>query len=390
VASPQHHLSFTDDRLERWPAPPKTVFLYDDGQPGLVLRVTDKGAKTFLYYRRVKGKPRKIKIGRLGEVTVRQARKEAARIHGQVVEGADPRPKVETRTLGDVFSDWLEKKAKVRKRTWEQDERLYNRRLRRFRNKPFDEIDADWLKRLHRIVGKRAPVGANRLVALVSALFSFERGRGAPNPCRDVPRFPERQRDRRLKAEEFPRFAQAIDQYVAEGGSETHADCIRVLLWTGQRRGNVFAMRWRDVSLGGRAWTIPGEFFKNGQPHVAKLPEYVVGVLERRRAAAAKGAEYVFPGRDTPHLVDVRKAWRRILEIAGIDRGTIRIHDLRATFATIMAEENENIQVIAGQLGHKSIATTQRYVRLAQRAVGSAVDRTAAAMEEMAKRKEAV
>jgi integrase len=113
-------------------------------------------------------------------------------------------------------------------------------------------------------------------------------------------------------------------------------------------------------------------------------------VLERRRAAAAKGAEYVFPGRDTPHLVDVRKAWRRILEIAGIDRGTIRIHDLRATFATIMAEENENIQVIAGQLGHKSIATTQRYVRLAQRAVGSAVDRTAAAMEEMAKRKEAV
>lgn len=68
MPGPQHHLSFTDDRLERWPTPPKTVFLYDDGQPGLVLRVTDKGAKTFLYYRRVKGKPRKIKIGRLGEV----------------------------------------------------------------------------------------------------------------------------------------------------------------------------------------------------------------------------------------------------------------------------------------------------------------------------------
>ena len=327
---------------------------------------------------------------RLGEVSVGEARARADELNAKVARGEDPAPdRLGRRTLGDVFSDYLEKHAKVCKRTWRQDEETYERSLRRHRNRPFDEINAEWLGRLHRRVGERTPIAANRLLAVLSAMFTFERGRGQPNPCRAVKQYPERERARRLTAEELPRFVAAIDEYEVQGGNPAMADVLRVLLWTGQRRGNVYAMRWEDLDLGGATWTIPGEFFKNGRPHVAVLPDNVVEMLRRRRRRSDNGQVYVFPGRrGSPHVMDVRKAWRRVLRLAEIDPKSIHIHDLRATFATLRAENNENIQTIADQLGHRNLATTQRYVRLARGAVRSAVGRTVAAMDDMIRPKE--
>jgi integrase len=402
----QHRFNFTEERLRRFTAPAEgEVYLFDAKTTGLICRVWASGAKVFYLQRRFRGRPRKWRIGRFGETKeftpggdviseIAAARAKASEMIAQIERGEDPRPdRLSMRaTLGDVFADWLEKKAKIEKKSWGQDSKIYASHLRRHASKVFDEIDRDWLGNLHRSITKKAPIAANRVLALMSVLHSHRNGRGAPNPCRDVPRNPEKHRARRLSAEELPRFVAAIDRYESGGGKlrRDHADILRVLLWTGQRRGNVFAMRWADLDLDSGAWTIPGEVFKNGQPHVAILPDVAVSVLRSRRDEAA--SEYVFPGRrsgaKSQHVTDIRKAWRAVLADAGIDHRSIRLHDLRATFATIMAEQNENIQSIAGQLGHKSIATTQRYVRMAQKSVRLAVDRTTAAMDEMIRRKE--
>jgi integrase len=390
MAAAPNRIAFTDDRLTRTAPPARgEVFLYDTKKPGLICRITAQGVKTFAMYRRVRGVPRKFKLGRLGAMTVEEARSKVDELSVRINKGEDPAPdRVGPRTLGDVFGDYLEKRAKVRKRTWGHDVYLYEKYLQASKAKRFEEVDVAWVRQVHRRVGATTPITANRLLALLSVLFTFERGRNASNPCRDVERYPERQRARRLTAEELPRFVAALDKLVDEGGTQTMADLLRVLLSTGQRRGNVYAMRWADLDLKSGTWTIPGEVFKNGQPHVAMLPPNIVTLLQRRRFAA-KG-EYVFPGRRSgaPHVIDCTGAWRHALRLAGIDRKTIRLHDLRATFATLMAENKENLQTIAAQLGHRDIGTTQRYVRLAQEAVRSAVDRTAAAMDEMARVKE--
>ena len=391
--SPEREFPFTDNRLEAIKLPERgDVLYYDRGgkesRPRLALRVTAGGSRTFVIYRRVRGRPRKIRIGPLAEFTVKKARREADKINHKINVGEDPTPdRLGKRTLGEVFADYLEKRAKIRKRTWRQDQQTFDRYLRRHRNKPFAEIDGEWLGKLHRKIGQRAPIAANRLLSLLSAMFKFERS-SQPNPCRGIDRYWETERARRLTAEELPRFAAAVEQYESEGGNPTMADVLRTLLWTGQRSGNVRAMRWQDLDLDGATWTLPGEFFKNGRPHVAKLPNNIVEMLRGRRRFA-NGYAYVFPGkRGAPHVTYIRRAWLRVLELAAIDPKTIRVHDLRATFATLMAENNENIQAIAGQLGHRDIATTQRYVRLAQKAVAQAVDRTVAAMDEMIRLKE--
>lgn len=383
---------FTDNRLEAITPPQRgETIWYDRGgsesRPHLALRVTSGGSRTFIIYRRVRGRPQKVRIGPLEEFTVKKARARADKINDRINSGEDPTPdRLGKRTLGAVFADYLEKHAKVSKKSWAQDQEVFDRYLQRHRNKPFGEIDDEWLRQLHHKVGRKAPIAANRLLSLLSAVFAEER-RDEPNPCRGIRRYREVPRSRRLYDEELPRFVAAIDEYEAEGGNRTAADVLRVLFWTGQRRGNVFGMRWQDLDLGSGRWTIPGELFKNGQPHVARLPERGVEIL-RRRQEFANGREYVFPGRrGSSHVTDVRHAWRRVLELAGIDRDTIQLRDLRATFATLMAEGGENIKAIADALGHRDIATTQRYVRMAQQAVAQAVDRTAAAMEDIVRPK---
>ncbi|MCH8006935.1 MAG: DUF4102 domain-containing protein [Planctomycetes bacterium] len=79
-----HKFPFTDDRLEALKPPERgELIVYDQRKPYLAMRVTSGGAKTFILYRRVRGAPRKIRLGALGEIDVREAR---------VREGRQARP----------------------------------------------------------------------------------------------------------------------------------------------------------------------------------------------------------------------------------------------------------------------------------------------------------
>lgn len=424
-------------------APPERGdrIVYDADERNLGVRVTSRGHKTFVLYRRVGGKPTKLLVAEVDDLTVEEARRVArsmseaiddghppalarrfahllrglleegrshedarrvallaaereasgataeearayaVRVSGLVAGGRkldEARREVEgSETLRAVFARYLEEHAKLKKRSWRDDEGLFKRYMQPIADLPLDAITVERVRGLHSEVGKRAPGGANRMRSLLSKVFSFARGRNAPNPCRDVQPFPETERTRRLTPNELRRFLVALDAH----HDTDPADVLRVLLWTGQRKGNVLAMRWADIDLDSGTWTIPGEFFKNKQPHTASLPGVVVTLLRKRQ----RRGEYVFRGRGGKgHREDVERPWRAILAAAGIDKSTIRLHDLRATFGTLMAENGETLEAIARQMGHRSLATTKRYMRLDQSAVKSAVSRTAAAIEKIA------
>lgn len=360
--------------------PPKRGdrLVYDTIEPRLCVRVTKTGKRSYYLYRRIHGRVRKVRIDSVENITLDQARKVVQQMNGRIAEGKPPlEDRRKDRTFGEVFADYMENHAKPKKRSWRDDQGLYDRNIKKaFARAKLDELDMDRIRALHAEVGKRAPVSANRTLSLISKVFTYARGRNAPNPCRDVERFNEYERKRRLTPDELPRFLRALDQYEAETGDDTGADLIRTLLFTGQRRDNVRRMRWDQLDLEARTWMIPGTCFKNKQAHIAALPEILVSTLKARQLRYG-WKDYVFPGKGGKSFrLDPYKAWHRILAIADIDRTSVRMHDLRATLATLMAENGETLEAIARQMGHRSYQTTRRYMRLGQNAVRSAVDRT--------------
>lgn len=335
-----------------------------------------------------------IVAGEQKGMTPKEARAYADRVDAAMAAGrslAEARRVVEVEagpTLARVFADYLARYAKPKKRTWREDEAMFDRNLGHLAKVPLNLITREMIEETHvgiaeRGRSKKKPMGnryeANRCLALLRKVFVFANGKGAPNPCRDIEPFDEEARERVLTRTEFPRFVKAINEYEATTGDTDGADAIRLLLWTGQRKGNVLAMRWADLDLDEGTWLIPAADFKNKQPHAAALAGPALEVVKRRE----RRSEYVFPGRSGGFRENVRGPWMNILKIAAIDPKTIRPHDLRRTFGTLMAEEGETLEAIARHLGHRNLATTRRYMRMSTTAVRSAVGRTTTAMEAL-------
>ena len=93
---------------------PKTgrTYFYDAKTPGLALCVTSTGTRTFYVYRKVDGKPERIRVGPWPDLNVEQARRQAARINGTIAKGRNPNDRRrDTRnapTLRELFDVFIE------------------------------------------------------------------------------------------------------------------------------------------------------------------------------------------------------------------------------------------------------------------------------------------
>ena len=80
-------------------------------------------------------------------------------------------------------------------------------------------------------------------------------------------------------------------------------------------------------------------------------------------ASLPRFSDYVFPGpRGAPRRVDLKGVWPKICEAAGI-KG-VRVHDLRHTYASVLASSKQSLPIIGALLGHTQPATTARYAHL--------------------------
>lgn len=158
----------------------------------------------------------------------------------------------------------------------------------------------------------------------------------------------------------------------------TVRDYILISLLTGARRSNVLAMSWDEVNLERGEWRIPET--KNGTPQSVPLVSDAIEVLKMRKGSAAcADSRFVFPeSGDTGHLVEPKKAWKIILDKAGI--ADLRLHDLRRTMGSWQAGTGANLSVIGRSLNHKSTATTAIYARLWLTPVKNSMETAATAM----------
>jgi integrase len=382
---PSLHLIRTNiDKIQ----PTGTETSYQDTHvPGLVLRVSARGVKTFIVRRRVNGRDERVTIGRYPIFTPEMARAKALALLGQMATGVNPkevaRRQKQAGTIASLFACWLANAKARKKRSTEHDEGRFNQHLKVFGERSPDSISKSEVRAWHLGIGERSgPTAANRAAELLRRLYLFgakHEGLTCPIPTDDLEKFPEVERDRRLSSEELPRFVQALK----DEPNQDMADLFRLLLLTGIRLSPVCEMRWADLDLPARRWRIP--LTKNGKPHTVVLVEAAAVILERRRQAET--CEWVFPGKpqgkgkEVKPIAEPKSAWKRVCRRAGI--ADLRIHDLRHTFASLLTDDGASTKQVGQAVGHRDQRSTNRYMHASTEALRPVIESALAPLSDL-------
>lgn len=362
--------SFTKTKLEALvPAAPGKRDTHHDAQtPGLMIRVTDTGAKTFYLHRRIDGKPERVSLGKFPTMTVEQARQSVVKLNGQIAQGASPakarRELKAEPTFSEVLDEFLKKKRNragkpLAASTVVGYRGLIKKQLAPLAGSKMSSITPEVLKKIK----FESDAQNNRARALISSVFTWAADEGltdAPSPAKAIKNRFIKSRDRFLLPDEIPRFFEAVEQ-------SSQRDFFLVCMMTGARKRNVCQMRWTDLNLKEKVWLIPKT--KNGESQRVPLVPEAVQILEERKRAAVVNVTWVFPGKRSPvtdevgPLVDPKRAWATVCKRAGFDE-PLRIHDLRRTLGSWQARQGTSLTVIGKSLGHKSMQATQIYARL--------------------------
>jgi integrase len=246
----------------------------DKHMPGLYLVLQPSGAKSWAVRYRHAGTPRKHTIGSYPAIDLKSAREFASKALRAVAEGRDPgREKAQERAAPDtveaVAAQFIERHCKRANRpstaqATERQVRLYV--LPRWRGRLARDITRrDVLDVLDRVVDSGKPIAANRVLAAVRKMFAWAVSRDiiAASPCAGVkPPAAECSRDHVLTDSELRKVWQAADKVGGPFGA-----LVQLLILTGQRRDEVAGMKWPEIDLEARLWTLLPERVKNNEKH---------------------------------------------------------------------------------------------------------------------------
>ena len=278
----------------------KRAEYHDRALPNFGVRVSESGrCSYFVRYRTHRGERRWKTRGTHPILPLADARKLARATLVAVAKGRDPvleeRMRREAETVEDFAQVYLDRYAKIAKRSWKEDHRQLNRDVLPIIGRlPVAEVRRqDLIRIIDRVADRGAGVQANRTAALLSKFFAFARDRGLIefSPAQALPRaIPETPRDRVLGADEIRKVWGAL-----EPERPSVASSLRLVLLTAQRPGEVLGMRRGD--LDGMWWTLRSSATKSGRTHRVPISPVAQEVLEVALSASAEKqpAIYVFP-----------------------------------------------------------------------------------------------
>jgi len=377
-------IRITDKLVKDLLAPPKgNTITYDTEVKGFGVRVTVAGARSFILNYRAGGVERRITIGSYPDWSVAAARDRARELKREVDRGNDPMgERHDDRAAPTVHDLWLRyerehlphkaPRAQADDRAMFRDYILPD--LGRMKVKDVRPTDID---ALHRAISTQRKIRANRVVEVLSKAFSLAiRWEWRPdNPCDGVRHNPEEPRSRYLRLDELVRLAAALDQHA----EQTSADAIRLMLLTGARRGEVLGATWSMFNLEHGIWIKPSAHTKQRREH--RVPISVAAIDLLRRLLATATGPYLFPGRNGGHLTDIKKTWQAVRSAAALPE--VRLHDLRHTYASLLASAGQSLPIIGALLGHTQPQTTARYAHLMDDPLRSAANQIGLLLAEI-------
>lgn len=335
------------------PNPSKRLDFRDELMPGLVLRISTSGTKTFCLHKRINGKMRRLTIGRFPVMSLADARERVRQVLYEIEAGRfEDHTGIEVeakRTLGDVIPDYIEKHAKVHNRDWKRKEALLAK-FTTLHGKRIGEIKRADVVKACDVISKTAPVSANRALAHLKHLMSWcvESGIIDASPIAGMkPRAKEQPRERVLTDDE-------LGALWAVFGDEGYpfGDCMKLLMLSGQRRAEVAEMRWSELDLEKRLWTLPSMRAKNGKQHTVPITDAMLEVL--RKTPRFFNSDYVFTTTGKSPVSGFGRVKDRLDRALPEGTEPWIIHDLRRTMSTNMAMLGVPQPVTEALLNHKT------------------------------------
>jgi len=358
--------------------------LRDSAVPGFLCKVTPSGRKVFmLSYRTVGGNRRKPAIGQFGELTVEQARTLAQEWQARVRAGGDPSlDKTRARTnptIREFCNQFIEQHSIPHNKPSTVDRNRQNIKNHiipalgkiKVADLTRPDVSALMLQLAH------TPGAANTTLACLKKMFNCAELWGyrsdGTNPCRLIPRYPERKRTRLIKNRELEKLFAYLDRADTEGLEHpSFTFGIRLQFAFAARMSEIITMRWDWIDLDERRVVWPDS--KTGgmsKPLTEEALELLARVPRR------EGSPFVCPAihRSDRYLSNHSywSAWKRIIEAAGLTH--VGTHGIRHRAATDIANSGVPLRVGMALTAHKTITTFMRYVHIEDDQVRQAAEK---------------
>lgn len=335
---------------------------WDQALPCFGLRVHPSGRRVYVCSYRVHRRKRLASLGRADVLTLDEARRKAITYLGKVAANEDPQEESDQlrsqRSMAELCTAFIENQAKKKRVAWKDDESCLRRRiLPRLKSRATATIVTADIEAIHSEVGTEHPYAANRFLEVVRKMFNWGKVAGIvpkdhANPAMGIGRFPERKRKRFITTVEMPKFIRALES--EDNDYARHG--LWLLLLLGLRSKELLNAKWNDID-----WDIGTLFIgltKNGEPLLAPLSD---AALARLKVVPRVGNNpYIICGR-TPGrpLTDLGEPLKRVVARAGLQN--IRVHDLRRTVGSWLAQSGVSLHLIGDVLNHRDLRTTLGY-----------------------------
>lgn len=382
--------------------------VWDQGKgavSGFAARRQKGDAVTYVFkYRTAEGRQRWQTIGRHGSPwTTDEARKEAKRLIGEVVDGGDPQgEKAATRKAATVselcdlyWEDAEAGRLLTRRREAKKASTLVTDKGRVERHiKPLlgklkvAAVSRDDVKQFMSDVaeGKTAAKAktakkrglanvrggrgtASRTMGLLGAIFTYaiDKRMRTDNPVHGVTRYADGKRERRLTEAEYKALGDALRKAAEDDIWTPALGAAKFLALTGWRSGEALALKWDAVDLTRRTATLADT--KTGRS-MRPLSKAACDLLKK----TDRLGELVFPAsRGKGKMAGFPKLWARIAKLGDLP-ADITPHVLRHSFASEAADLEYSELTIAALLGHRKASVTSKYAHHADAVLLAAAD----------------
>jgi integrase len=389
-------VKLTETRVRRLEAPDpsgRQRLFWDAELKGFGVLVSGKTtAKTYIAQRKLPGGlTRRVTVGSVAEIELDRARAMAADLLNDMRHGRDPkalRRSAAAWTLRRALDEYLRDNRQIAAKTRAGYRSAVEGYLAGWLDLPLGQITREMVEDRHRQIqsgveaarcAKAAKAGrdlakpahwggvagastANGAMRALRAVWNHAADRAPdlpPNPVRLRRQwYAEPRRERLVTADQLPAFYAAL----ADVANRTAADYVKLMLFTGLRRGEAAGLKWSEIDFAARLIRLPAKRTKAGRRLDLPMSSFVRDLLVARRAIGVEN-EWVFAADSrSKHVEEPRAALDPMADATGI---RISAHDLRRTFITVAEGTDISPSALKALVNHSlGSDVTSGYIQL--------------------------